>query len=79
MGHKYEDSAYIVLRQDRYRRPKIDRMTQRKPALASGEIAIRVRLKIDSDLFNKYTPEVVAEINEPDIIQPEVEVIENFE
>jgi hypothetical protein len=79
MGYKYEDTGYLVIRQDRYRRAVIDRLTKKAPALESGEIAVKVRLCIDSDLFKKFLPEVVVEINEPDIIQPTVEVIENFE
>lgn len=79
MGFKSSDVAYVVLRQDRYRRLVIDRMTKKKPRLDSGEVAIKLILRVDDDLFKTFMPEVTVDIEESQVITPTVEVLDNFE
>lgn len=55
--------AFVVLRPNfRTRRPEIDRLTKRKPALANNEVAVKVKLKVPSNFFDEYIPVVEAEI-----------------
>lgn len=44
-----------------------------KPALKSGQLAVKVKLNLDSALFDEFIPVVEATIEAADVIEPTVE------
>jgi hypothetical protein len=75
MTTRSTDTVYLVIGRSRYNQPKIMAMRQKKPFLEPGEVAVRLRLDIDSALFESVTPLVVAEIHAGDVIEPTVVVL----
>jgi hypothetical protein len=69
-------SIYLVLERSkwRYDPPRVVSMRKEKPRLESGQVAVKVQLRIPMDLFNTYIPVVEAELAEGDFILPELEV-----
>lgn len=69
-------SAYLVIEKDAwaYGRPRITAMRKNKPALESGQIAVKVNLKIPMAIFDQFIPVLEAEISEPDVIAPTIEI-----
>ncbi len=70
----YEDSVYLVCTRDRYGF-RITEMRKNKPAMKSGQVAVKVKLRIPKQTFDEFIPEVLAEIGTADIIPPEVKVV----
>lgn len=70
----YIAKAYLILERD-YHGMKIADMRKNKPSLRSGQVAVRVQIKINSTLFENLIPTISAEIQAADIIEPTVEVL----
>lgn len=73
-----EVSAYLVLERDgrnpSYRPPLVAAVRKGKPALESGQIAVKVKLSIPMSLFDTFIPVVEASISEADAIYPAIEI-----
>ena len=71
-------SCYLVIERDQRNSislfPRISRMTKDKPALRTGQIAVKVNLKVPTSLFDQFIPQVEATITEPDVIVPSIEL-----
>lgn len=68
--------CFLVLRKARYQQVKIVRMTQEKPRMDAGEIAVQVVLNVDARAFDEFIPEVVAEVGAGEMITPEIDIEE---
>lgn len=70
--------AYLVLERAkwRYDPPRIVALRKEKPRLESGQVAVRVQLRIPMSLFDTYIPIVEAELGEASLILPDLEVDE---
>lgn len=49
---------------------RVDRMTQGKPSMTSGEMAVRVNLTLDTALFEEHIPELSLVVGERTVIAP---------
>lgn len=69
-------STYLVLERSAqyWKGARIVEMRAKKPALKSGQIAVKVNLKIPTALFDQFIPVIEAEISEPDILVPTIEI-----
>ena len=67
-------SVYLVLERATWKwdAPKVVSMRKEKPQLKSGQIAVKVSLGIDMDMFNTFIPEVITELKPTQIIPPVV-------
>lgn len=80
MGVNSTRSIYLVLKPEYARwggSPRgffVSALRKTKPALDSGEVAVKVELSLDLDIFANFIPVVSAEIQAPDLIVPEVSV-----
>jgi len=52
----------------------VRRMTKRRPQLAMGEIAIKVRLYVSNKFFERDIPEAIISIPDEAVIQPEINI-----
>lgn len=73
-----KSSVYLILERPKWRNdpPRVAGMRKEKPALDSGQVAVKLTLRVDMSWFNEFIPEVVADIEPGDIIVPEIEVEE---
>lgn len=79
MGYyKREVTHFAVLGRDKWNRIVITRLTKTKPRLDVGEVAVKVKLNIDPDMFSEFLPVVEADIEAEHLIvsQPSVEIEE---
>ncbi|MBT2484774.1 MULTISPECIES: hypothetical protein [unclassified Microbacterium] len=69
-------SVYLILEphSHTWKPPRVAAMKVRKPALESGQIAVKVNLKIPMAIFDQFIPVLEAEISEPDAILPAIEI-----
>lgn len=69
-------SAYLVIEKAGWKwdPPRITAMRKEKPALKSGQIAVKVSLKIPMAIFDQFIPVLEAEISEPDVIAPTIQI-----
>lgn len=69
-------TAYLVVEKDSwiYGKPRIVAMRKNKPSLESGQIAVKVNLKIPMAIFDQFIPVLEAEISAPDAILPTIEI-----
>lgn len=74
----FEAMAYLVLEKERYGM-RIAEMRKNKPALRSGQVAVRVKLIVDRKMFESFIPEVTAELQQGDVIEPVIEIEQNYE
>lgn len=70
----YEALAYLII-QRQGRGIAICDMRKTKPSLRSGQAAVRIKLRIDSAVFENLIPTITAEIKASDLIEPTVEVL----
>lgn len=82
MSEKISSSVYLVIEPTRrggFPSRVLDftvrEMRKNKPSLLGGQLAVKVKLNIDSSLFDEYIPVLEATIEGHDIIAPEVEVL----
>lgn len=52
-----------------------ERVTQSKPRLANGEVAVKVRLSVSEEQFREFIPTVEADIEDRMMAAPEAEVL----
>jgi hypothetical protein len=77
---KLQDIIYLTLDPSRFdssgqpREFRVSGMRKTPPATRSGEVAVKIKLMVDSSLFAEYLPEAVIEIDERAVL-PRVEVI----
>lgn len=64
-----KDQIYIIMN-----RKGAVAMRKTKPQLNSGEVAIKLGLKITDDFFDRFIPEAQFDIPESLVITPDVEV-----
>lgn len=67
-------SAFLILKKNKGREPRVTRVTQRRPSLAANEALIRLELDVPDDVFEapihtvqveKRSIAVAVEVDEP--------------